>query len=310
MRPKGPILLGIVGDSAAGKTTISKGIENILGTDRVTNICVDDYHKYNRVQRKKLNITALNPECNYIDIIEQHIQLLRQGKPILKPVYNHSTGDFDPPEYIQPRDFVIIEGLLAFYTRRMRDIFDVKVFLDPEEKLRIAWKIKRDTTKRGYTKEEVLEALKKREYDSKNYIRPQRAYADIVVHFYRPKGMEEETGGGLNARVVLRPTIPHPDFSDFIDDSEDAKEKCLSLSLGRDDGRPVDFLNIAGHTPPDMAKKMEDIIWDHLPGLEHLRNTVIGEYQDGLENKVSYPLGLTQLLITYHLLYAHKVTEK
>ena len=310
MRPKGPILLGIVGDSAAGKTTISKGIENILGSDRVTNICVDDYHKYNRAQRKERNITALNPECNYIDIMEQHIQLLRQGKPILKPVYNHSTGDFDPPEYVQPREFVIIEGLLGFYTRRMRDIFDVKVYLDPEEELRIAWKIKRDTTKRGYTKEEVLNALKKREKDSKNYIHPQRAYADIVVHFYRPEGKNEETGGGLNTRLVLRPTIPHPDFSEFIDDSDNAKEKCLSISLGRDDGRPVDFLHIAGNTPPDMARKMEDIIWNHLPGLEHLRNTVIGEYQDGLETKVSYPLGLTQLLITYHLLYAYKVTEK
>ncbi len=310
MRPKGPILLGIVGDSAAGKTTISKGIEKILGTDRVTNICVDDYHKYNRAQRKQLNITALNPRCNYIDIMEQHIQLLRKGKPILKPVYNHSTGDFDPPEYIQPKDFVIIEGLLAFHTRRMRDVFDVKVYLDPEESLRIAWKIKRDTTKRGYTREEVLEAIRKRENDSRLYIRPQRTYADIVVHFYRPKGQEEETGGRLNARLVLRPTIAHPDLSEFIDDSGNAGEKCLSISLGRDEGRPVDFLHIAGHTPPEEARRMEDIIWNHLSGLRHLRNHSIGEYQDGLETRISYPLALTQLLISYHVLSAHQVTEK
>lgn len=310
MRPKGPVLLGIVGDSAAGKTTISAGIEKILGSERVTNICADDYHKFNRRQRKQLGITALNPDCNYIDIMEQHIQLLRQGKPILKPVYNHATGDFDPPEYIQPRQFVIIEGLLPFYTRRMRGTFDVKVFLDPEEELRIAWKIKRDTTKRGYSREEVLTAIKKRENDARTYIRPQRSYADIVVHFYRPEGRRQETGSRLNVRLVLRPTIPHPDFSEFIDDTENARNKCLSLSLGRDEGRPVDFLHIAGDTPPDKARIMENIIGNHLAGFEDLRSAVIGEYQDGLETKISYPLALTQLLLVYHLLHALKVTEK
>lgn len=310
MRPKGPIMLGIVGDSAAGKTTISKGIEKILGPDRVTNICADDYHKYNRKQRKELGITALHPDCNYIDIMEQHIRLLREGKPILKPVYNHSTGDFDPPEYVKPGEFVIIEGLLPFYTRRMRDVFDVKVYLDPEEELRIMWKIKRDTTKRGYTKEEVLKAIKAREHDSKTYIRPQRSYADIVVNFYRPEGKKEETGGHLNVNLVLRPTIPHPDFSDFIDDTPNARNKCISVTLGRDEGRPVDFLHITGDTPPEKAQEMEETIWRHLPGFEELRNTTIGEYQDGAETKISYPLALTQLLIVYHLLNTLKVTEK
>ena len=310
MRPKGPILLGIVGDSAAGKTTISKGIEKILGPDRVTNICSDDYHKYNRVQRKERKITALHPDCNYIDIMEQHITLLRQGKPILKPVYNHSTGDFDPPEYIQPKDFVIIEGLLSFFTRRMRDVFDVKVYLDPEEELRIAWKVKRDTSKRGYTKEQVLNAIKSRETDSRQFINPQRSYADIVAHFYRPEDKKEETGSALNSKLILRPTIPHPDLSDFVDDTADSKEKCLSLSLGRDDGRPVDFLNLSGNIPKDRAEQLEDAIWKHIPEASHLRSKEIGEYQDGVNSRKSYPLALAQLLITYHLLYAQKVTEK
>jgi len=310
MRPKGPILLAIVGDSAAGKTTISKGIEKILGSDQVTNICVDDYHKYNRIQRKERNITALHPDCNYIDIIEQHIRLLRTGKPILKPVYNHSTGDFDPPEYVQPKNFVILEGLLPLYTRRMRDTFDVKIYLDPEEDLRIAWKIKRDTSKRGYTKEEVLRALKKREHDAATYIKPQRTYADIVMNFHRPEGNTEETGGHLNVKLVLRPTIPNPDLSVFIDESREDDKKCLSLSLGRDEGRPVDFLHIAGNTPVNKAKELEDVIWSHLPDFEHLRESQIGEFYDGLETKVSYPLALSQLLIAYHLLYAQKITEK
>src|SRR5919202_3401760 len=127
--PHRPVVLGIVGDSAAGKTTISAGIAKTLCADQVTVICVDDYHRYNREQRKALDITALHPDCNYIDIMEQHVRALAEGQPILKPVYNHGTGDFDPPEYVRPRRFVIIEGLLGFHSPRLRDAIHVKVYL-------------------------------------------------------------------------------------------------------------------------------------------------------------------------------------
>ncbi|HBE29517.1 MAG TPA: hypothetical protein DDW25_11570, partial [Ktedonobacter sp.] len=61
-----PIILGIVGDSAAGKTTVSRGIAQILGPAHVSVLCTDDYHRFNRQQRKDLGITPLNPECNYL----------------------------------------------------------------------------------------------------------------------------------------------------------------------------------------------------------------------------------------------------
>lgn len=75
-----PILLGIVGDSAAGKTTLTKGIAQVLGVDNVTVICTDDYHRYDRAQRKQLGITALHPDANYLDIMQQHLRLLRAGE--------------------------------------------------------------------------------------------------------------------------------------------------------------------------------------------------------------------------------------
>lgn len=128
--------LGIVGDSAAGKTTLTRGIVNVFGAERVTAVCVDDYHRYVREQRKELTITPLNPECNYIGIMEQHLRLLATGEPILKPVYGHSHGTLEVLELIKPRDIVIIEGLLPYHTKAMRHCFDVKVFLDPPEDLR------------------------------------------------------------------------------------------------------------------------------------------------------------------------------
>jgi len=309
MMKKQPVLLGIVGDSATGKTTISAGIRDILGADRVITICADDYHKYNRVERKKYNISALHPDCNFIDILEQHLCLLRAGKPILKPVYNHSTGDFDRPEYIEPKDFIIVEGLLCFYTKKLREKFDVKVYLDPEEDLRLAWKLKRDTSKRGYTKEQVIESLKKRAPISKRYIRPQRQFADIVVSFYRPKGHENETGSHLNVTLILRPTLRHPDFSAFLDPRPDIRERCLSISLGRDEGLPVDFLNIKGIITPMTAETLMDLIWSHLPDGIDPWDVEIGQYYEGKEKKISYPLAITQLLTTYHLLNVHLNNE-
>lgn len=65
-------------------------------------------------------------EYQLLNIIEQHLALLRAGQAILKPIYNHSTGAFDPPEYIEPRQYLSVEGLLGYSTRRMRDSYDVK----------------------------------------------------------------------------------------------------------------------------------------------------------------------------------------
>ncbi len=154
-----PIIMGIVGDSAAGKTTLSRGIVQILGSEHVSVLCTDDYHRYNRQQRKELGITPLNPECNYLDIMAQHLRLLRAGEPILKPHYEHKLGDFGPPQYLVLRPFLIVEGLLGFYSQEMRNAYSVRVYLNPPEELRQRWKVGRDSTHRGYSEQEVLREL-------------------------------------------------------------------------------------------------------------------------------------------------------
>jgi len=296
-----PIILGIVGDSAAGKTTITSGLVKLLGPERVTHVCADDYHKYDRQERKALNITALHPDCNYLDILELHLERLHYGQPILKPVYDHSTGTLVRPEYIQPREFVIVEGLLGFSTATMRQFYDVKVYLNPPEDLRRIWKIKRDTTRRGYTADEVRAEMEKREADSRDFIRPQRQYADIVVHFHPGEGVApEQAGSHLNAHLTLRPTIPHPDLSYLIE--EDSRTSGIRLELGRADGKPADFLKIDGNVTPDHAADLEQAIFQHLPDLHPLPADAFGDYSDRTEIRHSDPLALTQLLLTYHLL--------
>lgn len=302
-----PIILGIVGDSAAGKTTLTRGIAQVLGEHDVTTICTDDYHRYDRKQRKEMGISALHPDCNYVDIIEQHLELLRQGQPILKPIYNHTTGEFDPPEYIEPKKFVIVEGLLGYSSQRARDAYDVKVYLAPPEELRTKWKIKRDTRKRGYDEDQVLAALAAREPDSEAFIRPQRKWSDVIVTFYPPESPEEQANDLLlNVNLVLRPTIPHPDFTDILDSD---LGKAIRLGLERDMGKPVDVLSIDGHATPDQVQQLERILCSDVPYLGQFcsleGNQEVGKIVGTTgETLQSYPLALTQLLITYHMLMA------
>lgn len=305
-----PIILGIVGDSAAGKTTLTKGIAQVLGAENVTIICTDDYHRYDRAQRAEMKISALHPDCNYLDIIEQHLALLREGKSILKPIYNHSTGAFDPPEYIEPRQYVIVEGLLGYSTRRMRDSYDVKTYLAPPEALRESWKIKRDTRKRGYDEEQVLAQLRQREPDSEAYIRPQRKWADMIVSFYPPDEKEfQDNNLMLNANLTLRPTIPHPDLTTILNSEGNHLGGAIRLGLSRDMGKPVDILEIDGHASLEQVRELEKIMCKDVPYLGRFCSLegnqeigkVIGTTGETLQ---SYPLALTQLLITYHVLKA------
>ncbi len=302
MTKRRPIVLGIVGDSAAGKTTITRGLVELLGEDRVTHICADDYHKYDRIERARLKITPLHPDCNYLDILELHLERAHYGQPMLKPVYDHSTGSLVRPEYLVPKEFVIVEGLLGFHTEAMRQFYDVKVYLDPPEDLRRLWKIKRDTAKRGYTAEQVLAEMEKRESDSQNCIRPQREFADIVVQFYPDGVRSDQADSHLNVRLVLRPTIPHPDLSYLCEQDQTSG---IRLALGRDCGRPVDFLEVDGNVSREHAAELEETIWKHLPDLRPLRADQFGDYAYGTEVRHSDPLALTQLLITYHLLRAY-----
>lgn len=309
-----PIILGIVGDSAAGKTTLTKGIAQVLGEESVTVICTDDYHRYDRKQRAELGITALHPDCNYVDIMEQHLSLLRAGQPILKPIYNHKTGKFDPPEYIKPSQFVIVEGLLGYSSLGARDCYDVKAYLAPPESLRATWKIKRDTMKRGYSAEQVLAELEKREPDSEAYIRPQRQWSDIVVSFYPPQDHSEESNGHLNVRLVLRPTIPHPDFNAIVKPSDTDYKSPIRLELDRDMSKPVDVLEVDGHATKEDVIHLERMLCSDVPPLMPFCNRegnpnigkLVGTTGETLQ---SYPLALTQLLISYHMLKASEVHQ-
>ncbi|MDQ4089172.1 MAG: phosphoribulokinase [Actinomycetota bacterium] len=294
-----PIMLAIAGDSGTGKTTITAGLVEALGRDRITSVGADDYHRYDREERKSLPFTPLHPKCNHIDIMEQHLQHLVQGHPILKPIYNHDTGKLERPEYIEPRDFVIVEGLLPLHTQVSRACFDITVYLDPPEEIRIAWKLRRDTEKRGYTEDQVREELEKREPESAEFIRPQRADAHIVVKFAPIEERGESRDDPLSATLLLRPTVSHPDLTSIL--GEDTRE-AMHLKLTRDDdGKPVDSVHIHSYADREATRKVEEAIWGELGA-----DSPVPESLGKIDGTRDEPLALTQLLLLYHLIQARQ----
>lgn len=287
------IVLGVVGDSGAGKTTITRGLVRVLGDAHCTHVSADDYHRYDRRRRAELGVTPLHPDSNHLDILTQHLIHLRRGDPVLKPVYDHRDGTFQPPVYVRPATFLVVEGLLNFHTETLRSVHDVCVMLAPPEELRRSWKLKRDCTRRGYTTDEVLSQLDRRQHDAETYIQPQRRHADIVVAFCpNPSGDPAH----LDADVILRDTLPHPDLSPLLDGSDDGP---ALIKREREW-----LLRIPGDLDPDHAAALEEAVWERMSFASHLRIRRLGEFTVGTDLLRSDSLALVQLLILYHVVTA------
>jgi phosphoribulokinase len=298
-----PVMLAIAGDSAAGKTTLTGGLVEALGELGVTSICVDDYHRYDRAERQTLLFTPLHPACNYIRIMEQHLQLLATGEPILKPVYNHDGGTLERPVLLEPSQSVIIEGLLPLHSRMARACFDLSVYLDPPEEIRRAWKVKRDTRDRRYTEDQVLAELDKREPESAAFIRPQRRWADIVVRFAPIAERGDSERSLLSAMVLLRPTAPHPDLIGIL--AEETRE-AIHVKLVRDeDGKPVDALHIHAYATEGATRRVKEAIWASLR-IDRDMPEHLGEVEPGVRSE---PLAVVQLILLYHLLLARRAEQ-
>jgi phosphoribulokinase len=299
----------LVGDSGAGKSTLSNGCVELLGPERVTAICLDDYHSLDRVGRTQQGITALHPDCNHLDLVAQHVRLLRAGERIFKPVYDHSDGTFGPPEFVRPTSVVLIHGLHGLFTPELRRHWDLSVYLDPDPQLRIDWKIKRDMSKRGYTRAEVEKQLEERRHDSEAFIQPQRELADIVITFYPPSDYAQtQDATRLNVRVTLRHPVPLPDLDAAIEAAE-RHNGSAKIRLTRGPGG-TDVLEISGHISDAATQAVEDRMWDHMPSARHLRSDRLGVFQDGSVTRRSNPLAVTQLVLTYYLVKASALALK
>ncbi len=292
-----PVMLGIVGDSGSGKSTITRGLVRVLGADQVSSFSTDDYHRHDRRRRAELDLTPLDPDANHLDILAQHLETLLQNKAVLKPVYRHADGTFGPPVYFEPARYIVAQGMLAFYDRRLADAFDVRVYLDPPEETRRHWKVRRDSSRRGYTTDAVLSELDRRELDAERFIRPQRHLADIIVSFQPGARADQEH---LDCRLTLRDTLSHPDLTGLAS-AEDSGGIVLVQRQGAVE------LNVPGEIPPERVAEIEAAIWEKMHFASDLRQERLGEFTIGTDLRRSDSLALVQLLLLYHLVTARAV---
>lgn len=198
------VLIGVAGDSGCGKSTFLRRLIDLFGEEFMTVICLDDYHSLDRKGRKEAGVTALNPKANNFDLMYEQIKALKEGKAIDKPIYNHETGELDPPERIEPNKVIVIEGLHPLYDERVRSLLDFSVYLDISDEVKIQWKIQRDMAERGHTYEDILASIEARKPDFSAYIEVQREFADVVIQVLPTQLTNDKESNLLRVRLVQK----------------------------------------------------------------------------------------------------------
>ena len=178
------LVIGIAGGSGSGKTTLLK---NIIGTfgPAITVISHDNYYKRHDEmtyeERCKLNYDE--PAALETDLMVQQLEQLRRGEEILCPVYDFTVHNrSDETLLIKPERVIIVEGILIFENEALRNLMDIKIFVDADADVRICRRIKRDVNKRGRSLESVIQQYQETVKPMhEKYVEPSKKYADIVV---------------------------------------------------------------------------------------------------------------------------------
>ena len=172
--------IAITGDSGVGKSKLSNLISKLF--KKSFTLECDRYHKWERGHENWNYITHLNPDANFITKMNDDVFDLKIGNNIYQVDYDHNTGKFTDKKLIESRENIIVCGLHTFYTTK--NFLDLKIFIDATDSVKIPWKIKRDTKKRGYTNEKILNQINDRKSDYIKYILPQKNSADIILLYY------------------------------------------------------------------------------------------------------------------------------
>jgi len=221
-----PIVIGLAADSGCGKSTFMRRVTSTFGgetcgplgggfgteggwetntlvSDMATVICLDDYHLNDRNGRKVSGLTALNTAEQNFDLMFEHVKALKDGKSVMKPIYNHVNGTLDTPEKVEPTPVIIIEGLHPFVDERVRELIDFSLYLDISSDVKLNWKIQRDMEERGHSLESIMASIEARKPDFDAYIEPQKEFSDYVIEVL-PTDLDPEDKTTLKVRAIQK----------------------------------------------------------------------------------------------------------
>jgi uridine kinase len=193
------LVIGIAGGTGAGKTTIAEALRAPLPENAVAVLEHDAYYR----DRPDLTLEArarLNydhPDALDDELVHQHLDALKRGDPVEKPVYDFVTHRRLPQTVpVLPRPVIIIEGILIFVERRLRDLMDIKIFVDTDADIRLLRRIRRDMSERGRSFESVRQQYKDTVRPMHlEFVEPTKRYADLII----PEG----NGGNLDIALEI-----------------------------------------------------------------------------------------------------------
>lgn len=210
------VTISVCGDSGSGKSHLTTLIEELLHFDNTLTFETDRYHKWERGAVEYKTYSHLNPDANNLDKLANDAYRLTLGEDIFMFDYDHDTGKFTQPEVIQPKKYLVLCGLHTLFKESLRQISDLKIYMDTDTELKKAWKIARDTTFRKATVESVCAAIQQRQPDYNAYILPQRNNADLIINMF-----------GEPVNIKLRIGISNKIISSFIS----AKLECFAENI-------------------------------------------------------------------------------
>lgn len=272
-------MVGVGGDSGAGKHTIARDL-HALFVATMTLINGDDDHRWERGHAMWRQYTHLDPRGNLLRAQQDSLDALRRGGAIRKRHYDHDQGKFTDPILLAAKDFVTIVGLHPFYLASQRHLLHLKVFIEPKEEIRRAWKVARDVAKRGYTPEQVIEQLDRRAKDSAAYIAPQKRHADLVVRLVETPASDTKFSIEYEISNALEPLS----LFDVLSQIEG-----LDVEWVPDAELERDTLHVRGDLDTEQLRLLAQIA---IPNLDELCDDRLPGFQSGSR-------GMTQLVILH-----------
>ena len=184
MRKK-PIIIGVTGGSGGGKTSVSKAILANFKDQKIAMIQHDSYYKdqSHLTFEERVSTNYDHPLAFDTDLMIEHINELIAGRPVDIPIYDYTQHTRSEKTYRQePQDVFIVEGILVLEDKRLRDLMDIKLFVDTDDDIRIIRRIKRDMEERGRSLQSVIDQYRATVRPMfMQFIEPSKQYADIVI---------------------------------------------------------------------------------------------------------------------------------
>jgi uridine kinase len=180
-----PIIIGVAGGTGSGKTTVSQAILDRVGRDEIAYIQHDSYYKdrSHLPLEERAEINFDHPDALETEFLVEHLRMLKDGRPVEVPVYDFTTHTrVFQTEQVEPRQVILVEGILIFSDDALRDMMDVKIYVDTDADIRFIRRLRRDITERGRTMSSVIDQyLSTVRPMHLEFVEPSKRYADVII---------------------------------------------------------------------------------------------------------------------------------